>query len=357
MKAAIFKGQGKLVVEDVPEPKLEDITMPLKYTDSSVIFRKDDLVKLKILAASICGTDIHILHVPQGHPSAKNIILGHEYVGEVVEIGKNVKNIKVGDRVAVDPNIKCGYCWPCQNDHASLCQNMTTLGIFADGGFAEYNVAPAKQFFATPQDLDIEKAIFFEPLTCSTHCWNKIEPRVGDTILIFGSGPMGCYFIELARLTGLNTIIVSEPQPFRRGFAEKLGATVVNPLKKNLKQVIMKLTGHGVDIAIDACGIPEVIKDAMDLVRPGGKIATFGEQNIHAFADQVSFTKVTQKELQLIGSYATTRSFDQTIKILERDDIRLKELITHRISLDEIHKGIELMKKGKAVEIIIYPNQ
>lgn len=355
MKAAVFEGQGKLVIKDIPEPKLQDKTIPLKYRDDSIVVKKNDFVKLKVLAASICGTDLQILNVPQGHPSAKGIALGHEYVGEVIETGKDVENVKVGDRVVLDPNIKCGICWLCRNGYSSLCKNMTTLGIFTDGGFAEYNIAPAKQLFPISKDLDIEKAIFFEPLTCATHCWSKLEPQIGDSILIFGSGPMGCYFIELARLGGLKPIIVSEPLEFRSGFAKKLGATVVDPKNEDLEKTVMKLTGHGVDIAIDACGIPEVIKQAMDLVRPGGKISTFGEQNVNAFADEVSFTKVTQKELQIIGSYVTSCSFDQTIKILDRDDIRLKELITHRISLDEIHKGIELMRKGGAVEIIVYP--
>lgn len=358
MKAAIFEGQGKLAIKDVPEPQLADRKFPKKYKKGEfVISRKDSQVKLKVLAASICGTDLHILNVPPGHDATPGIVLGHEYIGEVTEIGEGVENVKVGDRVVVDPNIKCGSCWLCINDLASLCQDMTTLGIFCDGGFAEYNIAPAKQVFPIPQDLDIERAIFFEPLTCATHCWSKFSPQIGENLLIFGAGPMGCYFIELARISGAGQIIVSEPVAFRRKFAKLLGATrIVDPTKEDLSKTVKELTGHGVDIAIDACGAPEVIKEAMDLVRPGGKISTFGQQNTNAFVDQVSFTKINQKELQIFSSYATTRSFNQTINILKKDSLRLKELITHRISLDEIHKGIELMRQGKGIEIIVYPS-
>lgn len=362
MKAAIFEGQGKLVLKKMPIPELKDRVVPKKYGGVLTI-RKEEQVKLKVLAASICGTDLAILRVPAGHNATSGVILGHEYVGEVLETGEEVANVKVGDRVVVDPNIKCGKCWLCRNDMASLCQNMTTLGIFCDGGFAEYNIAPAKQLFKIPESLEIEKAIFFEPLTCATHCWSKMNFKLGDSILIFGSGPMGCYYIELARLNGANLIIVSEPSEFRRKFAEKMGANiVVDPLKENLLEIIKKNTQKngngifGVDVAIDACGIPEVINQAMDLTRPGGKISTFGEQDVTRTADKVSFTKVTQKELQIIGSYVTTRSSDQTIKILEREDINVKKLITHKISLDEIRKGIELMEEGKAIEIIVYPN-
>lgn len=358
MKAVIFEGAGKLTIKNVPEPKLEDRKFPKKYKKGEFIFsRKEEQVKLKILAASICGTDLQILKVPPGHDATPGVILGHEYVGEVIETGDEVKDIKAGDRVVVDPNIKCGMCFFCRNDMASLCRDMTTLGIFCDGGFAEYNVASAKQLFIIPKDLDVEKAIFFEPLTCVTHAWGKLQPvQLGDVILIYGAGPMGCYFIELARLAGADKIIVSEPHELRRKLAKELGAIVVNPQKEDLEKIVMENSfGRGADIAIDACGYPEVIKEAMDLVRPGAKISTFGEQDVNAFVDKVSFTRVTQKELQIFGSYVTTRSFDQTIKILGRDDINLKKLITHRISLDEIHKGMELMRKGEGAEVIVYP--
>jgi len=169
---------------------------------------------------------------------------------------------------------------------------------------------------------------------------------------------MGCYFIELARLAGADKIFVSEPQPLRREFAKKMGADVViDPRKEDLIKKIKEYNEQGVDLAIDACGIPQVVNQAMDAVRPGGRISTFGEQNVHAFADQVSFTKVTQKELQIIGSYVTTRSFDQTIRILNRPDTNFKKLITHRISIEEVPQGIELMKKGEGVEIIVYPDK
>lgn len=360
MKAAIFEGKGKLIIKEVPIPEIKSIVVPKKYGGQLKI-AKEEQVKLKVLAASICGTDCHILSVPTGHDAAIGVILGHEYAGEVVETGKEVTNVKIGDRVVLDPNIKCDKCWFCRNDMASLCQDMTTLGIFCDGGFAEYSIAPAKQLFTIPYDLDIEKAIFFEPLICATHAWGKIDFELGQSVLIFGSGPMGCYFIELARLSGADKIFVSEPNEFRRTFAEKLGADIViDPLKEDLSKIVKARTFRekvwGVDAAIDACGRPEVINQAINLTRPGGRISTFGEQDITRVADGVSFTKVTQKELQIFGSYATTRSFGQTISILQRPDINLKKLITHRISLCEIHEGIKLMRKGKAIEIVVYPN-
>jgi len=355
MKAAVFEGNGRLVVKEVPDPKIEDKVVPKKYKEETLKIRKEEQVLLKVLAASICGTDIHILNVPPGHPATLGVILGHEYVGEVLEIGDEVKNVEIGDRVVVDPNIKCGVCWYCRNGFPNMCRDMTTLGIFCDGGFAEYNIAPAKQLFSIPSDMDVEKAIFFEPLSCAVHDWEKVNLKVGESILIFGAGPIGCCFIELARVCGANTIIVSEPNPFRRKFAQELGAIVVDPMNEDLSRIIYELTGHGVDVAIDACGVPEVINQAIDYVRPGGRISTFGQQNINAFADKVSFTKVTNKELTIFGSYIASRSFDQTIEFLKRNDVNLGKLITHRITLDEINKGIDLMRKGEAMKIVVYP--
>jgi len=359
MKAAVFKGEGKLVVEDVPKPDLsKDLVIPKKYKpEQKMKIRKEDLVLLKVLAAGICGTDLHILSIPPGHTATPGAILGHEFIGEVVEVGKDVDNVSVGDMVAVDPNIKCGKCWFCRNGYPNMCQEMTTLGIYGNGGFAEYAVVPAKQLYVLPKNMDIEKAVLFEPLTTAVHNWEKVNLKPGESILIFGAGPIGTFYIKLAQLSGANEIIVSEISPLRREIAKKLGATrVVDPTSEDLLEVVSELTSYGVDVAIDAAGVPEVVKLAVKAVRPGGKVSLFGQQNIHAFADHVSFTLMNQKELQIFGSYAAARSFDQTIEILkkkETDD--LKNIITHRVSLDDIHKGIELMRKKEALKVVVYP--
>lgn len=351
MKAVIFEGKGKLTIKEVKEPELGDRELPKKYKKDTLFIPKEEQVRLQVLAASICGTDLHILKVPPEHPATPGVILGHEYVGKVIEKGKAVKRFKVGDRVVVDPNISCGKCYFCRNGMANLCRDMSTLGIFCDGGFAEYNIVPSKQLLLIPKQLSLNQAIFFEPVSCAQHNWNVLNPRPGDSILIFGAGPMGCYFIRLAQLSGASKIIVSEPSLYRMKVAKELGALVIKP--ENLKKVVKSETERGVDIAIDACGIPQVINQAIDLVRSGGKISTLGQQNIRAFANRVSFTKVTNKELQILGSFAAVKSLDQTVTILKQ--INLRRLLTHEISLDEIHKGMELMRKRKAISIIVYP--
>jgi len=363
MTAAVYTGVGvKLHKVSVPV-LLKDFCAPKKYaTNELFIVGKENLVLLEVEAASICGTDLEIVKNPPGHDATVDVTLGHEYIGRVIEVGKSVSNVAPGDRVGVDPNIKCGMCWFCKNDMASQCRDMTTLGIFVNGGFAKYNVAPAKQLYKIPADMELDRAIFFEPLTCATHAWDKIGGiEIGGSVLIFGAGPIGCYFTELARLAGAGTIIVVEPSDFRRDFVRKLGAHFsVDPRCEDTEEIVRDATRidkntFGVDLAIDACGRPEVVKTAMDLVRPGGVISTFGEQDVHATADKVSFTKVTQKELTIIGSYVTTKSFNQTISVLKSPDLRLPKLITHRIPLDKIDDAYTIMKEGTGVEIMIYP--
>lgn len=349
VRAAIFEAKGKLSIKEAEEPRLKDRELPMKWKKGKLFIPKEKQVKLKVLAASICGTDVHILEGK--HPAREGTILGHEYVGEVIERGKAVRRFEKGDRVVVNPNIGCEKCYHCRNGMPNLCPQMTTLGIFYDGGFAEYNVAPSKQLLRAPKKMSLKQAIFFEPVSDTVHGWNVLNPQLGDSVLIYGAGPMGCYFIKLAELAGARKVIVSEPSQYRRAIAKKVGAIATKP--EELESCVKSETRRGVDIAIDACGDPGVINQAIDLVRPGGKISTFGEQNMEAFAEKVSFTKVTNRELSIYGSYAAARSLDETATILKQ--MPLGELITHELPLDEIHKGIELMRKRKAMKIIVYP--
>jgi 2-desacetyl-2-hydroxyethyl bacteriochlorophyllide A dehydrogenase len=365
MRAVIFEGEGKFRIADVPQPTLRDVQFPKKYLTPRgerefVRFKKEAMVLLKVLMAGICGTDLHILRVPPGHDAIPGVILGHEYVGEVVKVGGHVKSVKVGDLVAVDPNIKCGLCWFCRNDMASLCPNLTTLGIFCDGGFAEYNLAPARQLFVLPEGMKLETAALFEPLSCVMHGWQKLNFKVGDSVLIYGAGPIGCLFVKVAKASGASLVIVSEPDDFRREQVRMAGADVViDPKRENLSEVVKSVTSRGetfgVDITIDACGVPQTIVEGLELTRPGGVISTFGEQDVTRLAHQVSFTKVTQKELRIVGSYVTTRSFDQTIALLKRRELKFDQLITHKFVLSEFDRGLEVMRGGKAIKVLIHP--
>jgi threonine dehydrogenase-like Zn-dependent dehydrogenase len=272
MRAAVFLGEGRLEFQDRPIP---------------AVVRRDDVL-LRVEAASVCGSDIHILNVPQDHPANVDVVMGHEYVGEVLEIGEDVQHLQPGDRVIVSPDIRCGYCYYCQIGLSSMCENRTTLGIFIDGGFAKYSVAPARALFKVDKKVPPEIAAIGEPLACALSGITKANIQPGDTVVVLGAGPIGLLFALLARMCGAGQVITSEVADGRRQCAAELGVDlVVDPREQNLKDVVMNRTPRGADIVIDAVG--SLFGQALELPRCGGKILLFGvntlsETNLNQYA-------------------------------------------------------------------------
>jgi len=336
MLAAVFEGNGRLELKEFPVPRLE---------------RADDVL-LEVEAASICGTDIQILKVPPGHPATPGAILGHEYVGRVLEAGKDCIAVKPGDKVAVDPNITCGSCRFCQSGRHNMCENMTTLGIFINGGFAKYNVAPAGQLYPYSPDLEPELAVFAEPLSCVVNAFQKIQVFPGETAVVLGAGPIGQYFIQLCAIAGAGKVIVSEPQEMRRNFARQSGATrVIHPENEDVEKIILSETQGGADVVIDAVGFLADL--AIRLACRGARIMLFG-QNATA-RTTIAQNHITRNELTIFGSYIAKHTFPSALRILESKRLKLKPLITHRLKLPEIQKGMEAMRSGQAMKVIISP--
>lgn len=347
MKVVVLGKNMQFNLQNVLTPNIKnDLVAPKKYdTTQTFTFPKEGLVLLGVKAASICGTDLHILDGTHG--SAPPVVLGHEYVGKVLEVGSSVRNVKRGDFVGVDPNIKCGFCWFCKNNLPNMCENLTTLGIFVNGGFAPYNVAPATQLYVFPKDLPVEKAVFFEPMSCAVHALERINPQVGDEVLIYGAGPIGCCFSMLCKLSGASQVVMVEPSEYRRKFANRTGAIATKP--GNERYFIGE---KGFDISIDAAGVSAVVPKMFEHTRPGGKISLFGQQNVNAKVE-ISPTIINQKEFKIYGSYAAASSFTRTIRVLAQ--LELEKLISHRFVLADIHKAFDLLRKGEAMEIVITP--
>lgn len=336
MKAAVFEGEGKLILKNVPVPEV----------------RNPDDVLLQVEAASICGTDVHILHVPPGHPATAGAILGHEYLGKVLETGSAVKHLKPGDRVAVDPNLTCGLCTSCRIGLPNMCENMTTLGIFIDGGFAEYNVAPAKALHRISASLPVDTAIFAEPLSCVMNGNSKIKLQPGENVVILGAGPIGLLYTTLLKLNGAGKLIVVEVNPFRAGKAKELGADVViNPKEENLKERVLAETGIGADVTVEAVG--SMLNDAIAVTRRGGRALLFG-MNSNAKYEFKQFD-ITRNEISILGTYISNNSFPAVIRLLESGRLNLAPMLTHHIPLDRIGEGIEIMKRGEGIEVVINP--
>ena len=336
MTAAVFEGEGRLSIKDVPVPRIT----------------RDHEVLIKVLACGVCGTDLHILSVPPGHPANPGVILGHEYTGEVVEVGRGVSHVRPGDHVVVDPNVTCGYCKYCQSGMRHMCANMTTLGIFIDGGFAPYNVAPATAVYRIDASVPPHIAAFAEILSCIASGARKVKVQPGDSVVILGAGPAGLLFTQVAKAAGAGVLIVVETSPFRRRFALESGADLaIDPREVDLAEVVADRTGGGADVVVDAVG--SLFGTALQLVRRQGTVLLFGmDQTATASIRQVD---ITRNEVRVLGSYIADFTFPTAIKMIESGVLPLEKLITHRLPVSELRTGLDALKNREAIKVMIDP--
>lgn len=340
---------GSAQLDEIFAPKFVDFKAKKKFSQGFINIAKEELVLLEVEAASICGTDLHILDGK--HDSTIGIVLGHEYIGEVIEVGSSVMNVVLGDRVAVDPNIKCGVCEFCRRGLPNMCENMTTLGIFADGGFAEFNIAPAKQLYILPKRLSVQRAVLFEPLSCVLRGIKQNGGiHAGERVLIYGGGPIGCLFALMAELNGASQIVVVEPKKFRREFFHDLSEHIDSVEDDS------ELNKDYFDVVIHAASVNAIVQSAIEHARHGGRILWFGQQNVKARA-RINQALANQKELLQVGSYAVSYEFDDAIRVLQDERISFEMLITETIPLSEIERAFELMKRGRAMKILINPKR
>lgn len=336
MLAAVFEDIGKLTLQEKDVPNIDH----------------PNQVKVKVEVASICGSDLHILADPQTHPATPGIIQGHEYIGEIVEIGKEVTSIAVGDRVVVDPTTVCGECYYCQIGQQNVCENFSTIGIFKDGGWASYSVVPSENVFKISKDVPAEVAVLAEPLSCVVNGCEKIQTSHGDNVVILGAGPMGQLFAQMQKAAGAGKIIVVDLSNYRLEHATASGAThTINPNEHDVEKVVKEITSIGADIIIDCVGI--LFDQAVDLVRKGGKVLLVG-MNENARPSIKQF-KITQNEIKVMGTIIQNNHFPKVIKILESNILKLEQLITHRTTLENIHEAIEIMKTGEAIKVMVFP--
>ena len=233
-----------------------------------------------------------------------------------------------------------------------MCENRTTLGIFIDGGFAEYSKVPAKAVYKISSKVSPDQAVFVEPLSCVVNAVNRLEIRPGEIVVILGAGPMGLLFVQMVKVAGARKVIISEISEFRIKEAYKNGATrVVNPQKEDLVSAIREQTLTGADIVIDATGT--LLPNALQIVRKGGKILSFGMNE--TFTASIKPFDITRNSLTVMGSYIDRFNFSEAINLVESGILDLEKLITHGSSLREIQRGIDLMKKGEGVKIVLFP--
>jgi len=336
MLAAVFEGEGKLTLKDVPVP---EITRP-------------DQVKLKVEAIGICGTDVHIVSVPPGYIATPGTILGHEYVGRIVEAGKNVTNVKVGDRVVVLPNDYCGTCIYCQIHLPNLCENIGAIGIHVDGAYSEFNVVPSKLVFKVDDSVPVEHGAFAEMLADVVNGTNKVRLQPGESVVVIGAGPIGQLYAQMFKAAGAGKLIIADISEYRLNYSKKMGFDLlVDPSKEGFEKFVLKHTGIGADVVVDAAG--SAFADAIKVVRKGGKVVIFGV-NTQAVANFPQ-SQVTFKEITIYGAWLANATFPAAVKVLESRSLDLDGLVSHKIPLKDLHKGIDLLANRQAMKIVVYP--
>lgn len=332
----VFAGQGKLIYEDRPIPRLE---------------RPDDVL-VAVHACGICGTDLNILAVPPAHRARPGIILGHEAVGTVIETGPGVQHLRPGQRVVVAPRLTCGNCRYCRRGLDNQCENYQTIGTSVDGAFAPYLCAPERALYTISDRVAEEDAVFFEPLSCVVGALARAPVQPGDRVAILGAGPMGALFALVCRQAGAGQIIMTDIIQSRRAFAEQLGVDLVlNPQAVRLEEQIIEHTGIGCDLVIDAVG--NQLGNAIKLVRRGGRVVLFGLRP-HDNPPVNQYT-ITRYDLTIIGAFVGLKPFAQTVQLLESGTLHPSQLITHRLPLEELEQGVALMRSGEAIKVVITP--
>ena len=331
MKVATWRGADRFTLDDAPDP----VAGPGQ-------------VVLDVHAAGICGTDIH---ATQGlFPWTPPLIMGHEYSGIVREVGRGVSRRLIGKAVACEPSYGCGQCAACANGRISQCPRATRVG-----GFAERVALPVSCTHPLPRGLDPVTAALAEPAAC---CLSGLEmyrmPR-DATVLVIGGGIMGLITMAMAKARGAKRLVLSDPLEERRAIARKLGAhVVIDPTRENLEERLRELTkGRGPDVICEAVGKPELVAEALRLVRPTGVVQLVGV-NPKGSHLPLDLFDTHFREISVHGAYGRGTAFRRALALLPK--LGLKRLVTGRFPLDRIGEAFAHASAGRGAKTAIMPN-
>ncbi len=340
MKAAVLHAVGDIRYEDAPKPEIAE-----------------NEILLRVKACGVCGTDVHFFHGEWAVDMP--LIPGHEFSGEIAEVGKDVSTVSVGDRVSVDPNVVCGVCKNCRRTERSyLCSNISAIGVDVNGAFAEYVKAPEEVVYRLPAQVGFEVGAMTEPVGCAIRGFDNTRTDLGDTVVIIGTGPMGLILTQMALLRGAAKVVAIELIEERRRMAEKLGAhRTINPAEEDVGKAVEEETeGNGPEVVFEAVGSARTIELALDLAGRGARVNLFG------VAPQSDVIKVRpfmlyDKELEISASYRNPFTFDRSIQLLASGRMDVKSIITHRFPLEQIQDAFKTFetKKNEAFKIVINP--
>ncbi len=337
MKASRFLGNKTFAVTDLPTPHAGPGELVLRNQ-----------------VCGVCGTDVHIYH---GEPGSADVnppvVLGHEYSGEVVEVGEGVTGFAVGDHVTVDPNIYCGHCAYCQNGKKQLCPSMEAIGVTRDGGFAQYSRIPASQAFKLEPTVPWEAAAMAEPLACCLHGIDLAGIQVGDKVCVVGGGAIGLLMVQLAKLSGASQIVLSEPNEKRRQVGLQLGANAaIDPTRPDAQEAFAQVLDGGANVVIECVGNVPAVKSAFQFAGKGATVLLFSVPKVDATFDLPLFD-VYKKELTIKGSFVNPDTHARAVALINSGKVDFDPIITHRFTLDQLPEAIAMQMSDASIKVVV----
>ncbi|TFK49412.1 GroES-like protein [Heliocybe sulcata] len=339
MKALYYHEPRKFEIRDVPIPKCND----------------DDLL-LKVTYCGVCGTDAHI---HDGEFIAKfPLIPGHEAVGKVVAMGKDVKDFQIGDRVVADVGISCDKCFYCRRGSQLLCENFNARGVTQDGGFAEYIVYHQKKCYKI-HNMSDEEATLMEPAACAIHGLDKLNPPVGIEVLMLGAGPTGLMLAQLLKLNGASKVVLAANKGIKTEIAKDLDCAdeYVELDRQNPGaqwEQLKKDYPYGFDVVVEATGVEKLAQESINYVRRGGTLMIYG---VYENKAQVHWppSKIFGDEIKIIGSFSQTYCFPRAVAYLDSGKIKTKGMVTDIFKLEDYQGALDKMSSRGALKIAIKP--
>jgi len=337
MKVAILHSAHNISIEDAPYPRVE----------------KDGVV-IKVKACGICGSDLHIYR----HGGTEGTVLGHEFSGDIVEIGANVTGVTIGNRVTAMSGVGCGKCYWCRQDQPIRCRNLKLLGYQIPGAFAQYVSIPGfkiGQYAALlPDNMTYQEAALAEPLSVALYAVMKANPRPEDTAVVIGVGMIGLCIVKLLKTFGVNRIIVSEPKIKRLNLARESGAEVM--LDTTTVNVVAKLAemtrGKGADVVFECAGLSTTYHQALEIVSRGGKV-----ELVALYEQPITWdpSTIVMNDINLIGC-GLRWDLPGAINLLQRKEINIQSLITHEYPLEKVKEAFDTqLMSDDAIKVMLIP--
>ncbi|MDQ0271661.1 2,3-butanediol dehydrogenase [Cytobacillus purgationiresistens] len=344
MKAAVW--------HDIKDVRIEQIEEPVVSSSQ---------IKVKVEWTGICGSDLHAYAhglSKEAHPISGQkppITLGHEFSGTIVELGEDVSGHQVGERVAIEPLIYCGECYACKRGYYNQCNQVGFVGLNRDGGFAEYVVVDENMVHVLPDNVSFEEGALVEPAAVSFYAVRESKLKAGDSVAIFGAGPIGLLTLLSAKAAGATQMIVVDLSEERLKKAKELGATtIINGSRDDIAATILQLTNGGVNVAYEAAGVQPTMTNAVASVRQGGQVMAIA---VYSKPVSIDMGQIMFKAADITSTLAYRHIFPEVIDMIATGRLDVKQVITKKIQLDDlIDQGFnQLTNDVKQAKILVKP--